>query len=449
MSRPRPWIRLVLFTATAVLLIFSALRVFEWAPSGTPISAARLQAWSQPVPTEHNAFAQFWFAGVDLPASQWAPRLAMDAEHYAMLAAKGQSWSAATVTRDDPSLTPWPLLDGEVACTFPEMECIAKARILDLPLRAELNRQTAALTAANALLDANTVIAPDPGYLALNLRQWPGSTALLNQIALNFAVGERETAEQSLCQHVATWRRLRSATPHASVRALANSVLGDAVALYAEMRAELADDAPVSADCRNAFRVMQADEWQLCTVAGGEWRMLTALMQAGNTRAATGSWSERASMLWQRAALQPGHASVRLGHYFEQTLCDAPVPGQPKPPLQCSLLERALNPDGCALISQASTLPQRLLASEVNLDWQIRILDIALGWSADADEAEREARIRAVLSAARLPPETLGFDLDRRSVGVELLGINPPRRWEIFLPGTYASNDPGPADVSP
>lgn len=449
MRSKRSWFRNLCLILIAALLLFGAARVMEWAPRPNLASAERLQAWTATAPESGNAFSLFWFAGVDIPESERPSRLAADAKRAASLAEQGQTLATPGTPNQDGSLPPLPLLDGAVACAFPEMECIAKARTLSLPLRAELRRQQQALADAESLLTKETVVAPSPGYLALGLRQWPGGTALLNQIALDFAVTDPTQAEQRLCRHVDHWRAIRQTTPHASVRALANSMLGHAVSLFAEMRSEQPDDAPISDDCRTAFQLLTPEELSLCAVAGGEWQIMDAWLRSANHRTLDGSLWARAEAIWQRGAIQPEHASARLAAHFERTQCDSRPTGPPSSPLQCNLVERALNPEGCALISRASTLPERMFVSEVNLDWQLRILDIALGWSKDAFEAERETRIRAVLSAARLPPDTLGFDLDRRTIGVQWLGDPNGRRWEIFLPGTYAPKPAASTTPSP
>ncbi|WP_170113320.1 hypothetical protein [Ahniella affigens] len=449
MPSRRRWFRYFSLTVSVAVLLFAAARVFEWAPRSEPVSATRLEAWTAPPPEQGNAFPAFWFAGFDVPESTRAARLLADADRATSLAAQGQTLDGPDNAGSDGALRALPLLDTEVACAFPEMECIAKARTLRLPLRAELNRQRKAVDAADSLLQADTVAAPSPGYLALGLRQWPGGAAMLNQIAWDFAVTDPAAAEQTLCRHVQHWRKLRQATPHASVRGMANTMIGHAISLFAEMRSEQSDDAPVTDDCRLAFQIQTPAELNLCQIAGGEWRVMDAWLRSANNSAITGSLATRARLLWQRGAIQPEHASARLARHFERTLCERPPAALPDSPLQCNLLERAVDPDGCALITQASTLSERLFAGEVNLDWQLRILDIALGWSKDANEAERETRIREVLSAARMPPETLGFDLDRRTIGVQWLGDPNGRRWEIFLPGTYAPNPAAAATPTP
>lgn len=438
MQKKRSWLRTIASGALGLLLAFVALRFLEWRSATEGASPERMAVWTAPVPEQGNAFAQFWFAGLDVPESELANRLESDARLAKRLATEGTVLTEPIATSGQPALRPWPLLDAEVACAFPEMECIAKARTLRLPLRADLKRQERALAAANALLSAETVVAPAPGYLALNLRTWPGGTAVLNQIALDFATGQEDVAQQTLCRHVAQWRKLGQATPHATVRGLANTMVGHAISLFAEMRAELPEDAPMSSACRNAFRLQGAAELSLCTVAGGEWRVTDGWARAANTRPLVGSLTDRARILWQRGAIQPEHTSTRLSKLLEEGLCEHSTTDDFMVGIACNHTEQLMDPGGCDLIRGAAQLPVRLFPSEVNLDWQLRVLDIALGWSKDAFEAERETRIRAVLSAARLPPDTLGFDLDRRTIGVQWFGDPNGRRWEIFLPGTYA-----------
>ncbi|MBK8283575.1 MAG: hypothetical protein IPK97_01170 [Ahniella sp.] len=202
-------------------------------------------------------------------------------------------------------------LDPEITCTQGEMECVAKARKLRVLLAAELRLQTAALATAERVVGAEEVRAPGPELMAEFLTEWPGSRAVLNNIALRFVDGDTLGAEADLCRHVASWRRLRAESPHLQITRLALPILADAAALHAEMRSELPADAPLAEDCEQAFSPLSVRERSLCPLMAGELALAEHLLTV-DMRAAAQSERDRLGGLGQRV--------VNLGTQPEPTL---------------------------------------------------------------------------------------------------------------------------------
>ena len=429
--------RLFLLVVTSLVLVYGVLLASGTVPASSAEAQSARASLTMPVPAgKHDGFAEFWFAGRDVPVESMASLLEKDLQQIERAIAEHRSFRDLPLFARSETLPAIRPLDPEVSCTQGEMECVAKTRKLRILLAAELRQQNVARAAANRLLEADDLRAPGPELMAEMLTEWPGARFVLNDAALRFVDGETVEAQADLCRHVATWRRLRAGSRHLHITRLALPILADAAAIHAEMRAELPADAPLPEPCEAAFAPLTEEERSVCPIMAGELRLAEHMLNV-DMRSAAHSGRDGFGGLAQdivNLGTQPEPTLDLLALKLWRSGCTAPAISEP---VSCSASERLFNPVGCNLVAGLPLRSPAIRPLLADLDRRLRLTVLARRWASYPDEASRAEAIRALMGEADPPPEQMGFDSEHQTLRVELLDPGTRSPWTIFLAGTW------------
>lgn len=385
--------RTLLWTMLLLLLAWVGLALSGWLPPLTARQREDLALLRQAETAPESgtrAFASLLFAGFDLPA----------AEHPALLEQVVAARRAEPRWSRDQLQT---LLNGrgtrlhdlgiDLPCAPQQPDCLMEVRGRLPEVSALLDLHSARLAQLQA---GQTQAGPvwDPSFTGLEspqLIEWRHMRLPRVAAALGWARQPGLEPLAALCTHAAFWRRARAGTNSLLVDMVAAAEIGHSAQLLAAMLSEWPDSEPVPEACAAWAGTLSDAELAHCAIARHEFagfdRTLSHLEQASRSIAGEDStlgwiWRQTGNVFYQ-----PEHTLARLATDHARA-CRAPLAQRaaaalPAPADQsCGLIENLFNPIGCVIIGVAAPDLSRVHQRRLDLDAQLRVLELALRWRA-------------------------------------------------------------------
>lgn len=345
-------------------LIWVCLVLFRARPdpdSEAKASLAKLAAIrSEPVPDGRNGWPEIWFSARNVPAEQMAELFAADvAEFNRNVDAAGHLPDLSDLAAYDSRFPEHDKSSDEQLCQARQSEsCLDLVRAEVDAIGGILATRAEELAAADRLARADFIRSPFKLTLEPLIAPWPGSRLAITEPAWLWVKGQRDMAEQRLCQRALGWQNLLQQNDAYIQAMLAQAHIRDAIGLLAQMRAERSPDTPLDRACQELLQSKPQTDFYQCRAAANELAYLRLVRNEGMTRsAASESWINAGASL----LLDANAVDIRLAHLFDRLECQ----NRPRPKLWpesaalCRRDEMALDPVGCSFLSlQAKSLSQ-------------------------------------------------------------------------------------------
>lgn len=428
----------------AAIVIWTVTVWTEWLPRPTQAqqdALALMHAPSDRVVGARNAWEMFWLLPYEIPDSA---RPAVLAEDLAALDARydQSGMEAYESVADGRYPRRIPELGGTSKFCAGQESCLAAVRADPEAAEAEWQAKSSLLEASRRLADHDHFRTPHRISLSSPIPSFGSIRPVqMLDVTRQFLQGRPDEALDRLCQDTAAWRRLKGRSDSLIFEMFNASLLLRAVALYAEMRAELPRDYPLPDSCSRAFAPAQMTERQSCDVYRSEFRMFEGAMRPemlvqghgeGEAPSFVRAWM--ADMVINQQA-----GTARAAERFAALCATIDLPAERAGAAlrslsgQCSWMDSAFDPLGCILMDIAS--PAYVDYWKRDRDWEgsLRLLALAERLAAADNPAaafEAEGALRGGFE------QEVRFEQGR--IAMKMLRPSPVNEpwWSLPLPGS-------------
>lgn len=434
-------LRWTLWLLLALALTWVLLALSGWLPrlSQPQLDDLALLRQRDMAPAGQNAYPALLLQGFAVPVEQQGALLAE------VIAARRQEprWSSdqlhTLVTRTYLAL---PVLTIDLPCAAESPDCLLEVRARRAEVAGLIVTHARRLENWRAVqAHADHLWDPVPDALdSLSLVEWRHSRLPRIAAALAWVQQPGPDALSALCTHAAFWRRMRTGTNLLLADMVAVSELGHSARLLAAMLSEWPEDQSLPAACSGWISGLTDAELQHCAVARREFASLDRSLRTLTTAGATVDSDVSNSGWWWRITgglfYQSEATLGLLASDFAAACRDPLAPRSPEQlreqtAVECGFVGQVFNPVGCVIAGIASPDQRSFHLRRLDLDAQLRALDISLRWRM---HPEQRPQASGPVHGWAQQWHPLTLELETRQLR---LGLQVPRGeplWSLSLP---------------